>query len=128
VASAQIATTESQIVRQVKADVPAANAPSSSAPRGGTKLVQVVELLKRDDGAALDELVLTTGWLSHATRAALTGASATCFPSDLSEWSIWRWRRLTRTISRRAAASALDASRHKGGTSKITFVPFNGLQ
>ena len=43
------------------------------APRGGSKLVHVVELLSRDHGATLDELIAATGWLAHTTRAALTG-------------------------------------------------------
>jgi hypothetical protein len=44
-----------------------------SAPRGGSKLAQVVELLHRDHGATTAELIATTGWLAHTTRAALTG-------------------------------------------------------
>jgi len=44
-----------------------------SAPRGGSKLAQVVELLQRDRGATVDELIAATGWLAHTTRAALTG-------------------------------------------------------
>ena len=44
-----------------------------SAPRDGTKLAQVVEMLKDDQGATLAELVASTGWLPHTTRAALTG-------------------------------------------------------
>jgi len=44
-----------------------------SSPRGGTKIAQVVELLDRDIGATLDELVASTDWLPHTTRAALTG-------------------------------------------------------
>jgi hypothetical protein len=44
-----------------------------SAPRGGTKLAQVVELLQQDRGATINELIGTTGWLPHTTRAALTG-------------------------------------------------------
>ena len=44
-----------------------------SAPRGGTKLAEVVELLQRDRGATIDELIDATGWLPHTTRAALTG-------------------------------------------------------
>jgi len=47
--------------------------PSPSAPRGGTKLAQVIELLQRDDGATIDDLIAATGWLAHTTRAALTG-------------------------------------------------------
>ena len=44
-----------------------------SAPRGGTKLAEVVELLQRDRGTTIDELIDATGWLPHTTRAALTG-------------------------------------------------------
>jgi hypothetical protein len=44
-----------------------------SAPRGGSKLAQVIELLQRDHGATIAELIAATGWLAHTTRAALTG-------------------------------------------------------
>ena len=47
--------------------------PSPSAPRGGTKLTRVIELLQRDHGATIDDLIAATGWLAHTTRAALTG-------------------------------------------------------
>lgn len=40
-------------------------------PKG--KLGEVVTLLRRKQGATLDELVQATGWLPHTTRAALTG-------------------------------------------------------
>jgi hypothetical protein len=50
-----------------------AAAPTSPAPRQGTKIAQVVELLQRDQGAKLDELIAATGWLPHTARAALTG-------------------------------------------------------
>jgi hypothetical protein len=48
-------------------------APTSPAPRHGTKIARVIELLQRDQGAKLDELVAATGWLPHTARAALTG-------------------------------------------------------
>ncbi len=48
-------------------------APTSSAPRHGTKIARVIELLQRDQGAKLDELIAVTGWLPHTARAALTG-------------------------------------------------------
>jgi Protein of unknown function (DUF3489) len=48
-------------------------APTSPAPRRGTKIALVVELLQRDQGAKLDELIAATGWLPHTARAALTG-------------------------------------------------------
>ena len=44
-----------------------------SAPRGGSKLARVIALLERDHGATIEELIATTGWLAHTTRAALTG-------------------------------------------------------
>lgn len=44
-----------------------------SLPRAGSKLKMVIGLLQRDEGATLVELVEVTGWLSHTTRAALTG-------------------------------------------------------
>jgi hypothetical protein len=60
----QAATTEPVITRLAR--VP-------SAPRDGTKLAQVIELLQRGDGATIDDLIAATGWLAHTTRAALTG-------------------------------------------------------
>ena len=48
-------------------------APTSPAPRQGTKIACVIALLQRDQGAKLDELIAATGWLPHTTRAALTG-------------------------------------------------------
>ena len=47
--------------------------PTSPAPRQGTKIARVIELLERDQGAKLDELIAATGWLPHTARAALTG-------------------------------------------------------
>jgi hypothetical protein len=46
---------------------------SPSSPRSGTKIAQVIDLLRRSDGVTLPELVAATGWLPHTTRAALTG-------------------------------------------------------
>jgi hypothetical protein len=55
------------------AAVRSAAALTSPAPRQGTKIAHVVELLQRDQGAKLDELIAATGWLPHTARAALTG-------------------------------------------------------
>ena len=43
-----------------------------AAPRQ-TKAALLLELLFREQGATLAELVAATGWLPHTTRAALTG-------------------------------------------------------
>ena len=69
--------------------------PRASAPRGGTKLAQVVELLQRDHSATIDELIKVTGWLPHTTRAALTGLRKRGFAtgidrSDKERGSIYR--------------------------------------
>ncbi|MDX3910802.1 MAG: DUF3489 domain-containing protein [Sphingobium sp.] len=49
-----------------------APAPAQPAP-ARTKTAEVLELLRRESGATLDELTTATGWLPHTTRAALTG-------------------------------------------------------
>jgi Protein of unknown function (DUF3489) len=66
-----------------------------SAPRGGSKLAQVIELLQRDRGATIDELIAATGWLAHTTRAALTGLRKRGYPvainrSDNDRGSFYR--------------------------------------
>lgn len=51
-------------------------APKTTAkaePKAASKISVVVDLLKREHGATLDEMVQATGWLPHTTRAALTG-------------------------------------------------------
>jgi Protein of unknown function (DUF3489) len=62
-----------EVIRQIAAEVPTADATPPSAPRAGTKLAQILQLLQRDCGATLKELIAATDWLSHTTRAALTG-------------------------------------------------------
>lgn len=51
---------------------PEQEAPAALAKRP-TKAETVLTLLKRSEGATLDELVAATGWLPHTTRAAMTG-------------------------------------------------------
>ena len=43
------------------------------APRAGSKLARVIDLLQRFEGATIPNLMEATGWLPHTTRAALTG-------------------------------------------------------
>jgi hypothetical protein len=42
-------------------------------PHTGSKIGEVLSLLRRQEGATLAEMVEATGWLPHTTRAALTG-------------------------------------------------------
>ncbi|MDG6078937.1 DUF3489 domain-containing protein [Erythrobacter litoralis] len=46
---------------------------TAAAPKRETKIDKVIALLKRKQGATLDEMVKATGWLPHTTRAAMTG-------------------------------------------------------
>ncbi|MCW2349165.1 DUF3489 domain-containing protein [Sphingobium sp. B12D2B] len=47
--------------------------PRSLAPTKPSKTALVLDLLRREGGASIDELIAATGWLPHTTRAALTG-------------------------------------------------------
>lgn len=42
-------------------------------PERTSKTSAVLDLLRREEGATLAELIAATGWLPHTTRAALTG-------------------------------------------------------
>ena len=50
--------------------------------RAASKQILVKNLLARDEGASLDELIAATGWLPHTTRAALTGLRKKGFAID----------------------------------------------
>lgn len=41
--------------------------------QGPSKQQLLANLLLRDEGATLDDMIAATGWLPHTTRAALTG-------------------------------------------------------
>jgi Protein of unknown function (DUF3489) len=44
-----------------------------AVPRAGSRLAEVIDLLSRDQGATIGELIAATNWLPHTTRAALAG-------------------------------------------------------
>jgi hypothetical protein len=45
----------------------------STPAKSVSKQQLVANLLLRDEGATLNEMIAATGWLPHTTRAALTG-------------------------------------------------------
>lgn len=49
------------------------SASEATASGGHTKTALLLEMLRRESGATLDELTGATSWLPHTTRAALTG-------------------------------------------------------
>ena len=102
----QVTTTGSEVVK-------ATATVSLSAPRGGTKLARVLELLQRDCGATLEELIAATDWLPHTTRAALTGlrkrgCAVTIDRHDKGRGSTYR-ARLGETIETGGATGQSDA-------------------
>ncbi len=66
-------SSKAKTAANVGATQSATAAPTATAPRQGTKIARVIELLQRDQGARLDELIAATGWLPHTARASLTG-------------------------------------------------------
>lgn len=73
---ARTAKTEDQPAT-VAVDAPDAASTTTEAairtPRPGSKLAAVVDLLERDTGASIAEVMVATGWQSHTVRGALSG-------------------------------------------------------
>lgn len=49
-------------------------APKRPTPRAGTKQAMLIEMLKRPEGATMEEIVAATGWQPHTARGAMSGA------------------------------------------------------
>ena len=62
--------------RKAKAKAkPAKAAPAGKpTPRAGTKQAQMIELLKRPEGATVEQIATATGWQHHTIRGAISGA------------------------------------------------------
>jgi hypothetical protein len=43
-------------------------------PRSGTKQAQMIEMLKRPEGATVEQIAAATGWQHHTIRGAISGA------------------------------------------------------
>jgi len=51
----------------------AAKAPSKGFVREGSKLAEMIALLRRREGATIDQKVKATGWQAHSVRGAVSG-------------------------------------------------------
>ncbi|MCM2563809.1 DUF3489 domain-containing protein [Lutimaribacter sp. EGI FJ00015] len=49
-------------------------APKARTPREGTKQAKLIEMLRAEGGATIDEIVEATGWQAHTVRGAMSGA------------------------------------------------------
>jgi hypothetical protein len=61
--------------RKAKAAKPRkAAADEKPTPRSGTKQARMIELLKRPEGATVEQIAEATGWQHHTIRGAISGA------------------------------------------------------
>ena len=67
------APTETRPKRAKKADVATTTA---AGPREGSKTSRVIDLLKREGGVTLKELMIEMGWQSHTTRALMSAGGS----------------------------------------------------
>jgi len=49
-------------------------APKARTPRAGTKQAKLIEMLRAEGGATIDEIVAESGWQPHTVRGAMSGA------------------------------------------------------
>jgi hypothetical protein len=62
---------------RVQSGAPADRQPETAAtrtPRAGTKQALMIELLKRPEGATVEQIAAATGWQYHTIRGAISGA------------------------------------------------------
>ena len=60
---------------RAKAAKPGKAAPAEkSTPRAGTKQALMIEMLKRPEGATVEQIAAATGWQHHTIRGAISGA------------------------------------------------------
>jgi hypothetical protein len=57
-----------------KAKVTATAPADKPTPRSGTKQAHMIELLKRPEGATVEQIAAATGWQHHTIRGAISGA------------------------------------------------------
>jgi hypothetical protein len=61
--------------RRAKAAKPGKAVPvEKPTPRAGTKQAQMIEMLRRPEGATVEQIAAVTGWQHHTIRGAISGA------------------------------------------------------
>jgi hypothetical protein len=89
----------------------AKRAAGDRAPRAGTKLALVIDMLGARGGATIDALVKATGWLPHTTRAALTDVRKRGYRIEKARGKDGATR--YRIVARPAAERSIPKSRGK---------------
>lgn len=65
--------TNSEKAKEAAAAQDNAGLPGQATPRPGTRAHTLITLLRRPDGATIDQLVKASGWLPHSVRGFLAG-------------------------------------------------------
>ena len=97
---ARIAKTKDQSATEaVKAPQALAATPDAAtrAPRPGSKLATVLQLLESEAGATIAEIMAATGWQQHTVRGALAGSITKKFARSLTSDKIDGRGRVYRT-------------------------------
>lgn len=55
----------------------------TALPRAGSKLALAVDMLRRPDGASLEQMMVATGWQRHTVRGTMSGAIKGRFGLDI---------------------------------------------
>jgi hypothetical protein len=71
--ASELASAKTKTTRVTKTPQSAAD---PGTPREGSKISQVIAMLKRDGGATLEEIMSAMGWLKHTTRAMLSAGGS----------------------------------------------------
>jgi len=72
--AAQAATPAKRKAKAKSAKPASAASTEKPTPRAGTKQAQMIELLKRPEGATVEQIAAATGWQHHTIRGAISGA------------------------------------------------------
>jgi hypothetical protein len=72
---ADAAATPAKRKAKTRSTKPRKAAPAEKpTPRTGTKQAQMIEMLKRPEGATVEQIAAATGWQHHTIRGAISGA------------------------------------------------------
>jgi len=72
----------------------------SAAPRANTKQATVIEMLRRANGATVDELTEATGWQPHSVRGVMSGALKKKLKLKIASEKVERRGRVYRIVER----------------------------
>jgi hypothetical protein len=72
-ASEEAEASEDEATEEERAPVPPSAAPARKT-RDNSKQAQLIAMLKRSEGATIDEIVAAFGWQAHTVRGAIAGA------------------------------------------------------